>query len=83
MTLPVTRLGSTGVTLTLTRAGVGCAARAGRYLRCSDSQGQAALQAAWDGGIRYLDTWPFCAAGVAAHGPGCFLAGKRRCSFTN
>lgn len=51
------------------------------YRPCSDNQAQAALQAAWDGGIRYFDTAPFFGSGVAEDRLGHFLASKPRGSF--
>jgi D-threo-aldose 1-dehydrogenase len=72
-------LGETGVTLTT--AGFGCAALAGMYQPCTADQAQAALQAAWDGGIRYFDVAPFYGSGVAEERLGAFLADKPRDSF--
>ena len=80
MTLPTTQLGATGVTLT--RAGFGGAALAGMYRPCSEDQAQAALQAAWDGGIRYFDTAPSYGNGVSEERLGRFLSTKPRASFT-
>lgn len=64
------------------RAGFGTAALAGMGAPCSEAQAQAALQAAWDGGIRHFDTAPFYGTGLAEQRLGRFLSGKPRDGFT-
>lgn len=44
----------------------------------SDAQAQAALSAAWDGGVRHFDTSPFYGHGLSEHRLGTFLRGKPR-----
>lgn len=78
--MQVATLSPSGVRLT--RAGFGCAALAGMYRPCAEDQTQAALQAAWDGGIRSFDTAPFYGTGLAEERLGRFLAGRPRDSFT-
>ena len=52
------------------------------YRPCPDTQAQAALQAAWDGGIRYFDTAPFYGSGMAEDRRGQFLTTKPHNTFT-
>lgn len=45
--------------LSLTRLGMGCAPIAGLYQAVSDGEARAAIDAAWDLGLRYFDTAPY------------------------
>jgi D-threo-aldose 1-dehydrogenase len=51
------------------------------YAAVPDAQAQAALEAAWDAGIRYFDTAPLYGHGLAELRLGRFLADKRRDSY--
>lgn len=68
--------------LPLSRAGFGCAALAGMYRPCPEDQAQAALQAAWDGGVRHFDTAPFYGTGLSEQRLGQFLMARPRGSYT-
>jgi D-threo-aldose 1-dehydrogenase len=45
--------------LALTRLGMGCAPIAGLYQAVTESEARAAIDAAWDLGLRYFDTAPY------------------------
>lgn len=66
----------------LSRAGFGCAALAGMYRPCPADQAEAALQAAWNGGIRHFDTAPFYGTGLSEQRLGQFLKARPRDSYT-
>jgi D-threo-aldose 1-dehydrogenase len=70
-------------TLTLGRSGVqvtepafGAAGIAGLYTPVSEEQAYAALDAAWDAGIRYFDTAPHYGLGLSERRVGQFLSGR-------
>ena len=67
-----TRLGRAG--LPVTPVGFGAAALGGLFRPVSEEQAEAALQAAWDAGIRYFDTAPHYGAGLSEERLGRFLA---------
>ena len=72
-------LGSTGVALT--QLGFGGAHLGEIYQRLSESEAQAALAAAYEGGITYFDTSPWYGRGLSEHRVGHFLHGQQRGSF--
>ena len=53
--------------LRVTEIGLGTATLAGRRFNISQATGQAIVRAAWDAGIRYVDTAPFYGVGAAEH----------------
>lgn len=69
-------------TVAVTRLGFGAAVIGGLFAAVSDEQAQAALQEAWDQGIRYFDTSPHYGAGLSEIRLGTFLRDKPRDSFT-
>jgi D-threo-aldose 1-dehydrogenase len=58
--------------------GFGAASIGNLYRRVSDEQADAALAAAWDGGIRYFDTAPHYGLGLSERRLGAFLASRPR-----
>ena len=73
-------LGRTGVELT--RLGFGGAPLGDLFTVLSDADAQGALDAAWDGGIRYFDTAPWYGRGQSEHRFGRALYRRPRDSFT-
>ncbi|GAA1802267.1 aldo/keto reductase [Agromyces neolithicus] len=75
------------MTVTVTSAerlgslGYGAASIGNLYREVSDAQSDAALAAAWDGGIRYFDTAPHYGLGLSERRLGAFLAEKPRDDF--
>jgi D-threo-aldose 1-dehydrogenase len=67
--------------LQLTRFGLGCGALAGLYKPTSEPDARAALQAAWDAGMRYFDTAPFYGHTLSEHRVGAFLREQPRDAF--
>ena len=67
--------------LQLTRFGLGCGALAGLYKSTPESDARAALQAAWDAGLRYFDTATFYGYTQSEHRVGAFLRGQLRDAF--
>lgn len=67
--------------LALTQFGFGGAAIGGLYRECPRDDAIAALQAAWDAGIRYFDTAPFYGFGLSERRTGDFLRSKPRDSY--
>lgn len=59
--------------LALPALGLGCAALGNLYAAVTDEEAHAALQAAWDGGIRYFDTAPYYGHGRSETRLGAFL----------
>ena len=53
--------------LRVTEIGLGTATLAGRRFNIDQSVGQAIVRAAWDAGVRYVDTAPFYGVGAAEH----------------
>jgi D-threo-aldose 1-dehydrogenase len=70
---------ATGVELT--QIGFGSSAIGNMYRAVDDDTAQAALEAAWDVGIRYFDTAPYYGLGVAERRLGRFLTGRPRQEF--
>ena len=60
----------------LTRLGYGGAPIGNLLTSVTDADAQAALQAAWDAGIRYFDTAPWYGLGLSEHRVGQFLRDK-------
>ncbi|MDQ1294484.1 MAG: D-threo-aldose 1-dehydrogenase [Actinomycetota bacterium] len=73
------RVAATGVELT--QLGFGSSAIGNMYRAVDDNTAQAALEAAWDAGIRYFDTAPYYGLGVAEQRLGRFLTGRPRQEF--
>ena len=67
--------------LALTRLGMGCAPIAGLYRATSEEEARAALDAAWDLGIRYFDTAPYYGFTLSEHRLGAALRERARDSF--
>lgn len=76
---PPVALGRSGVAVG--RLGLGTAPLAGLFSAVDPDQAAAALEAAWDVGVRYFDTAPHYGAGVAERRLGAFLAGRPRAEF--
>jgi D-threo-aldose 1-dehydrogenase len=64
--------------LPMTRAGFGGAPIGNFSMAVSDEAARAALDAAWDAGIRYFDTAPWYGIGLSEHRLGAFLRTKPR-----
>jgi D-threo-aldose 1-dehydrogenase len=77
--LPRRRLGRTG--LEVTTIGMGCAPLGELFARVDDATARGALQAAWDGGMRYFDTAPQYGYGLSEHRVGDFLRHRPRNEF--
>lgn len=73
------KLGSTNVDVTT--FGFGAAGIGNLYTEVSDADAEAALQAAWDAGVRYFDTAPHYGLGLSERRVGKFLAGLPRDSY--
>jgi len=58
--------------------GLGCSPLGELFVRIDEATAEAALQTAWEGGIRYLDTAPEYGAGLSEHRVGRFLRSKPR-----
>lgn len=67
--------------LRLSEIGFGTAPLGNMYCRISDSEAQATLEKAWDGGIRYFDTAPLYGFGLSETRLNRFLRGKPRDSY--
>ena len=63
MTLPTRRLGETAVEVTT--LGFGCAPIGGLLGAVDEASARAALDVAWDGGVRFFDTAPFYGFGAS------------------
>lgn len=61
--------------------GFGAAGIGNLYTAVSDAEAEAALQAAWDAGVRYFDTAPHYGLGLSERRLGRFLAGRPRTEF--
>ncbi|OYV33187.1 MAG: pyridoxal 4-dehydrogenase [Rhodospirillales bacterium 20-64-7] len=75
MTLPTTAIA--GGQLAITQLGFGTAAMGGLYQPASAEDSWAAMQAAWDAGIRHFDTAPFYGFGLAERRLGDFLRAQK------
>lgn len=67
--------------LTLTEVGFGGASAGNLYRATSDAEAAAAVQAAWDGGIRYFDTAPHYGLGLSESRLGTALRSRPRPDF--
>ncbi len=67
--------------LPMTRAGFGCAPIGNFPDAVSDQAAHAALEAAWDAGLRYFDTSPWYGLGLSERRLGAFLRDKPREEF--
>ena len=67
--------------LTFTELGFGTAPIANLYRTVSEEDARAALEAAWDAGVRYFDTAPLYGLGLAETRLNPFLRGKPRESY--
>lgn len=67
-------IGRTGIAVT--EISFGCASIGNLYRAISDETAQEVLQAAWDAGIRYLDTAPHYGRGLSEQRLGAFLCGR-------
>src|SRR3984957_2560924 len=67
--------------LRVTEIGLGTATLAGRRFNIDQPTGQAIVRAAWDAGIRYVDTAPFYGVGAAEHRVGDALRQEDRDSW--
>ncbi|KAA2262395.1 aldo/keto reductase [Solihabitans fulvus] len=76
----MSRLGDTGVTVTA--LGFGAAPIGNLYREVSDEQAQAAVDTAWDTGVRYFDTAPHYGLGLAERRLGAALANRPRAEYT-
>ncbi|MDB1089807.1 aldo/keto reductase [Streptomyces sp. ACA25] len=73
-------LGAAGVPVT--ELGLGTAAIAGLYTPVSEEAAHAAVQAAWDAGVRYFDTAPHYGLGESERRLGAALANRPRAACT-
>jgi D-threo-aldose 1-dehydrogenase len=64
--------------LRVTTLGLGTATMGGSRIPITQSEGQAIVAAAWDAGVRYVDTAPFYGVGAAEHRVGDALRDKNR-----
>ena len=64
--------------LQVTTLGLGTATMGGSRIRITQAEGQAIVAAAWDAGVRYVDTAPFYGVGAAEHRVGDALRDKGR-----
>jgi D-threo-aldose 1-dehydrogenase len=69
-------------TTPITRLGFGGSGIAGVSRPVSDDEAAAAVDAAWEIGIRTFDTAPFYGAGIGERRLGSALAGRQRAAFT-
>jgi D-threo-aldose 1-dehydrogenase len=67
--------------LPLTRLGMGCAPIGGLYQATSDSAARAAVDAAWELGIRYFDTAPYYGFTLSERRLGAALRGRPRAEY--
>ena len=74
------RLGNGG--LTFTELGLGTAPLGNLYRAISDEDADAAMEAAWEGGVRYYDTAPLYGFGLAETRLNRFLRGRPRDDYT-
>ena len=64
--------------LRVTEIGLGTATMGGKRFTVEHATGEAIVRAAWDAGIRYVDTAPFYGVGAAEHRVGDALRGEDR-----
>lgn len=72
-------LGNTG--LRLTRVGFGCAPIGNLLSEVTEADAQAAIRAAFDDGVRFIDAAPFYGYGLAEERAGRALAGRPRADY--
>jgi D-threo-aldose 1-dehydrogenase len=70
-----------GTALALTELGFGAASLGNLYVETSDEVAAAAVDAAWDAGIRYFDTAPHYGLGLSERRLGAALQGRPRDEF--
>jgi D-threo-aldose 1-dehydrogenase len=73
------RIGRTDATVS--RFGLGCAPLGGLYAAVSDEQARAAVDRAWELGVRYFDTAPLYGSGLSEQRVGAALQGRPRDAF--
>jgi D-threo-aldose 1-dehydrogenase len=67
--------------LQVTTLGLGTATMGGSRIPITQQEGQAIVTAAWDAGVRYVDTAPFYGVGAAEHRVGDALRDKPRADW--
>ena len=67
--------------VSLTRLGFGAAPIGNLYREVSDGEAHAAVDAAWDSGVRYFDTAPHYGLGLSERRLGAALAGRPRSEY--
>ncbi|MDX6312348.1 MAG: D-threo-aldose 1-dehydrogenase, partial [Streptomyces sp.] len=75
-----TQLGRSGVTVT--RLSFGAAAIGNLFTPVTDETAQAAVDAAWDAGVRYFDTAPHYGLGLSERRLGAALRDRPRAEYT-
>src|SRR5665213_928619 len=70
------RIGRTN--LEVTALGLGTATMGGSRIKVTQAEGEALVRAAWDGGVRYVDTAPFYGVGAAERRVGDALRDRPR-----
>ena len=75
--VPIARTG-----VGVTRLGLGCAPLGSLFTAVDEAQAYAAVERAWQLGIRYFDTAPLYGNGLSERRTGHVLAGKPRADFT-
>jgi D-threo-aldose 1-dehydrogenase len=73
------RVGTTN--LSVTTLGLGTATMGGSRIPVTRTEGEAMVRAAWDAGVRYMDTAPFYGVGAAEHRVGDALRDEARESW--
>src|SRR5215211_7956104 len=64
--------------LQVTILGLGTATMGGSRIKITQAEGQAIVNAAWDAGVRYIDTAPYYGVGAAEHRVGDALRDQDR-----
>src|SRR6266700_3868770 len=64
--------------LEVTALGLGCATLGGTRIPVSRAEAEAIVRAAWDSGVRYVDTAPYYGVGQAERAVGDALRGEKR-----
>jgi D-threo-aldose 1-dehydrogenase len=70
------RIGRTSVEVTV--LGLGCATLGGRRVPVGRAEAEAIVRAAWEAGVRYVDTAPYYGSGQAERAVGDALRGEKR-----
>lgn len=76
--MTLARRGIARTAVTVTELGFGAAQLGNLYRATSDDEARAAVDAAWDAGIRYVDTAPHYGLGLSERRLGAALAGRPR-----